>query len=64
MINFEHARSMLQITWSTALEQVASDRMRPFTREVDEHEHQREPEEYINTMWEVLKMTGGARARR
>ena len=34
--------------------------MRPFSREVDEKEHHREPTEFIETMWEVLKMTGGA----
>jgi acyl-CoA dehydrogenase len=42
------------------LTEIAKTRMRPFSREVDEHEHHREPTEFIETMWEVLKMTGGA----
>jgi acyl-CoA dehydrogenase len=42
------------------LTEIAKTRMRPFSREVDEHEHHREPSEFIETMWEVLKMTGGA----
>jgi acyl-CoA dehydrogenase len=45
---------------SQALEEIARTRMRPFAREVDEQEHHREPVEFIETMWEVLKMTGGA----
>ncbi len=42
------------------LAEIAKTRMRPFSREVDEQEHHREPTEFIETMWEVLKMTGGA----
>jgi acyl-CoA dehydrogenase len=42
------------------LTEIAKTRMRPFSREVDEQEHHREPTEFIETMWEVLKMTGGA----
>ena len=39
--------------------EIAKTRMRPFSRVVDEQEHHREPTEFIETMWEVLKMTGG-----
>jgi acyl-CoA dehydrogenase len=42
------------------LTEIAKTRMRPFSREVDEQEHHREPQEFIDTMWEVLKLTGGA----
>ena len=42
------------------LTEIAKTRMRPFSRDVDEQEHHREPTEFIETMWEVLKMTGGA----
>jgi acyl-CoA dehydrogenase len=41
------------------LTEIAKTRMRPFSRTVDEQEHEREPSEFIETMWEVLKMTGG-----
>jgi acyl-CoA dehydrogenase len=56
-IDFEphdQLKAMLQ-----GITEIAKTRMRPFSREVDEHEHHREPTEYIETMWEVLKMTGG-----
>ncbi|HEY2736399.1 MAG TPA: acyl-CoA dehydrogenase family protein [Polyangiales bacterium] len=57
MINFEHHEMLRNL--AAAIEQIAKDHMRPFTREVDEHEHSN-PEQYVNTMYEVLKMTGGA----
>ena len=57
-IHFEMHEQLKQM--STALEEIARTRMRPFSREVDEKEHHREPTEFIETMWEVLKMTGGA----
>jgi acyl-CoA dehydrogenase len=57
MIDFEHHEMLRNL--AGAVEQIAKDHMRPFTREVDEHEHSN-PEQYIKTMYEVLKMTGGA----
>ena len=57
MIHFEHHEMLTNL--ATAVEQIAKDHMRPFTREVDEHEHSN-PEQYVKTMYEVLKMTGGA----
>jgi acyl-CoA dehydrogenase len=57
MIHFEHHEMLRNL--AAAVEQIAKDHMRPFTREVDEHEHSN-PEQYVNTMYEVLKMTGGA----
>ncbi|HKP55919.1 MAG TPA: acyl-CoA dehydrogenase family protein [Polyangiales bacterium] len=57
MIDFEHHEMLRNL--AGAVEQIAKDHMRPFTREVDEHEHSN-PEQYVKTMYEVLKMTGGA----
>jgi acyl-CoA dehydrogenase len=57
MINFEHHEMLRNL--AGAVEQIAKDHMRPFTREVDEREHSN-PDQYIKTMYEVLKMTGGA----
>jgi acyl-CoA dehydrogenase len=57
MIHFEHHEMLRNL--AAAVEQIAKDHMRPFTREVDEHEHST-PDQYVNTMYEVLKMTGGA----
>jgi acyl-CoA dehydrogenase len=57
MIDFEHHEMLRNL--AQAVEQIAKDHMRPFTREVDEHEHSN-PDQYIKTMYEVLKMTGGA----
>jgi len=57
MINFEHHANLNAL--AGAVEQIAKDHMRPFTREVDEHEHSN-PDQYVKTMYEVLKMTGGA----
>jgi acyl-CoA dehydrogenase len=51
----EQLKVMLQ-----GLTEITKTRMRPFSREVDEQEHHREPTEYIETMWEVLRLTGGA----
>jgi acyl-CoA dehydrogenase len=57
MIDFEHHEMLKNL--AAAVEQIAKDHMRPFTREVDEHEHSN-PDQYVKTMYEVLKMTGGA----
>jgi acyl-CoA dehydrogenase len=57
MIDFEHHEMLRNL--AAAVEQIAKDHMRPFTREVDEHEHSN-PDQYVKTMYEVLKMTGGA----
>jgi acyl-CoA dehydrogenase len=57
MIDFEHHEMLKNL--ANAVEQIAKDHMRPFTREVDEHEHSN-PDQYVQTMYEVLKMTGGA----
>jgi acyl-CoA dehydrogenase len=57
-IEFEHHDMLKGL--ADGVEQIAKTVMRPFSREVDEQEHHREPTEYINTMWEVLKQTGGA----
>jgi acyl-CoA dehydrogenase len=57
MIDFEHHEMLRNL--AGAVEQIAKDHMRPFTREVDEHEHSN-PDQYVKTMYEVLKMTGGA----
>jgi len=37
MINFEHHEMLRNL--AAAVEQIAKDHMRPFTREVDEQEH-------------------------
>ena len=58
-INFE-MHDQLKMMTAGARTRSPRTRMRPFAREVDENEHHREPQEYIDTMWEVLKMTGGA----
>src|SRR3954454_10147993 len=58
MINFQHQELLNNL--SAAVEQIAREHMRPFTRAVDEKEHEINPDSYINTMYEVLKMTGGA----
>jgi acyl-CoA dehydrogenase len=57
MIDFEHHEMLRNL--AAGVEQIARDHMRPFTREVDENEHSN-PEQYVKTMYEVLKMTGGA----
>jgi acyl-CoA dehydrogenase len=58
MINFQHGDLLNNL--SAAVEQIAREHMRPFTRAVDEHEHEVNPDSYINTMYEVLKVSGGA----
>ncbi|HET6338122.1 MAG TPA: acyl-CoA dehydrogenase family protein [Polyangiales bacterium] len=57
MIDFEHHEMLRNL--AGAVEQIAKDHMRPFTREVDEHEHSN-PDQYVKTMYEVLKLSGGA----
>jgi acyl-CoA dehydrogenase len=57
-INFEHHEMMRGL--ADGMQQIAATTMRPFSRAVDEGEHHVEPKEYISTMWEVLKQTGGA----
>ncbi len=57
-INFEHHEMLRALT--DGLQQIAAQTMRPYSRAVDEGEHTVEPTEYVKTMWEVLKQTGGA----
>ena len=57
-IEFEHHEMLRGLV--DAVQQIALQTMRPHSRAVDEGEHHVEPTEWINTMWEVLKQTGGA----
>ena len=56
-IEFEHHEMLEGLV--AAVENIAKTTMRPYSRECDEGEHVREPTEFIQTMWEVLKSTGG-----